>query len=59
MVCPNCYGDLFDGWDCRQCGYSIPVKARKAHGRELTAKESKEVRRKLGIGEESDEKKEE
>ena len=45
--CPKCDSELFDGWDCKDCGYAVPLKNRKAQGRQLTDEEWKELERKL------------
>ena len=30
FLCPNCHELCFDGFSCRQCGYSKPVKSEQA-----------------------------
>ncbi|MBI2063647.1 MAG: hypothetical protein HYT65_01485 [Candidatus Yanofskybacteria bacterium] len=47
MECPNCKSDEFNGWDCGKCGYAIPKKARKAHGRQLNQEEADKIRKKI------------
>lgn len=47
--CPNCH-EPFDGWDCLDCGYSLPQKHRKAHGKQLTPDEADKVRKHIENG---------
>jgi len=45
MKCPRCDSDLFDGWDCKDCGHAIPEKLRKTHGKLLSPEEAEKVRK--------------
>lgn len=47
QVCPKCGSDNFDGWDCKNCKYALPEKARKAHPKVLSKEEADELRKKL------------
>lgn len=46
--CPNCE-EPFDNWDCKKCGFSRSSKSRKAHGQQLTPKDTANIRKQLGL----------
>lgn len=39
--CPIC-SSLFDGWDCKACGYALPEKHRKMHPKVVLLDEAAE-----------------
>lgn len=47
--CPSCRSTNFDGWDCKDCGFALPMRDRTIQPAALSPEDEEALKKKLKI----------